>query len=298
MSTTADAAPDHLDTPGTTDSSEHPSAEASSVEREPQSSAPSEPRSDDDLDTELLSDEQVDALKNDPTLIGKAYQRAFTQKTQKLAALRKELEPFKDLIAAYRDDPKATIATLARQAGFEVSTPDEHAATASDPPKSVQELLAESLGPEYEDLSERMGPVLEKAIQAEARRITAPLLEVQTKQLQESALREVNAEMDRFGKSHPDWKTYEAEMNKLGAKVQPSADMDPQVYLEMLYLAVKKDTAIAEATGKALNKMQRSVEGAAREGGTVAANKVSQTLPTAPTFKQAADLAKRGIRLE
>jgi hypothetical protein len=280
---------------------EHPTTPAEDVASEtpstPESAAPSTP-ADSDSEPQLITDEQAEALKDDPIALRKSLQKAFTQKTQQLAAERKEMATYKDLIDAYKADPKATIEALARNAGLEVKSPEETAKPAEDPVEVVRAALAESLGPEYEDLAERLAPALAKAVKAEAERATAPLRSMQEQQLQEAALNEANAEMEHFGKQHPDWKEYEAEMNELGAMLTPKPGMKPQQFLKMLYMTVKGDKAIAEATSKALTKMQRSAEGGAKTTGSVAADKVAMT-PTKPlTFTEAAALAKRGIRVE
>ena len=260
----------------------------------PESAAHADP----DLDTDLISDEHADALKDDPVALRKALQKAFTQKTQKLAKEREELASVRDLVTALRDDPDATITALAKQAGFEITKPSATPEPAEDPVEQVRSALAESLGPEYEDLAERLAPALAKAVKAEAERQAAPLKAVQVQQLQDAALREAEAEMTTFGKAHPDWKAHEAEMNKLGALVTPKPGMDPQQFLEMLYLTVKKDRAVSEATSKALTKMQKSAEAGAKSDGGVSADKVALSPTKNLTFQEAAALAKRGIRVE
>lgn len=273
-----------------------PSPAPADVAPETPSTPPSEVPSD---ETEpLISDEHADTLKDDPVALRRELQKAFTQKTQKLATERKELAAYKDLIDAYKADPKATIEALAKNAGLEVKAPEETSTPAEDPIESVRSALAESLGPEYEDLAERLAPALAKAVKAEAERATAPLRTMQAQQLQEAALNEANAEMEQFGKQHPDWKEYEPEMNALGAMLTPKPGMQPQQFLKMLYMTAKGDKAIAEATAKALTKMQRSAESGAKETGSVAADKVAMTPSKPLTFAEAAAFAKRGIRVE
>ena len=87
-------------------------------------------------------------------------------------------------------------------------------------------------------------------------------------------------------------------MNRLGAMLTPRPGMQPQQFLEMLYLAAKKDKAVSALTTAALRKMQKSAEGGGKESNAVAADKIAAT-PTKPlTFREAAALAQRGIRVE
>lgn len=295
MSSLADTSRDHpvLDAGPASAPADHPDDLAGGV-----APGASEPTADDDLDTELLPTEQTDALKDDPVALKKALHKAFTQKTQKLAAERRQLASYRDLIASLESDPDATIEALAKQAGFEVTKAQATTTKEADAVETIKTVLSESLGPEYEDLAERLAPALTKAVKAEAERAIAPIRSTQEQQLEASMLREANAEMERFGKSHPDWKTYEDEMNRLGNLLQPKPGMDPQAFLDLLYLAAKKDQAIADATGKALTKMQRTAEATVQAGGGVAADKVAMTPAKPLTFKDAAALAKRGIRVE
>src|SRR3990172_11642241 len=70
---------------------------------------------------ELISAEEVATLDDAGKANYKKMQKAFTEKTQKLAAQRKEAEaykPYQELIKAYQTDPTGTIQKLASQHGL------------------------------------------------------------------------------------------------------------------------------------------------------------------------------------
>jgi hypothetical protein len=298
MSSATDTSVDHPPDRPTEDSpADHPPTTTDDVTP---ADAPSDTPSDTDPETQLLTDDQVEALKDDPVKLRKELQRAFTRKTQKLADERRELEPFRDLIAAYREDPAGTIEDLARQSGLEVRKPSPADSPTSDPVADAKKVLLEALGPEYEDLAEKLGPAISKVAQLEAARISQPLQEAQALQLQTAMVREADNEMKTFGDTHPDWKQFEPEMTRLATVIEPKrgAHVDPQEFLDILYTRAKAGKAVADATKKVITKMTKASEASSAEPGAVGADKVALAPNTPPTFRQAAEFARRGQRLE
>jgi hypothetical protein len=300
MSTTAEPLDDQPPLRQETASTpEHPVPAAQDVAETASEPTPaSVAKADAEIDTDLLDDAQVEALKGDPDKLRKELQRAFTKKTQKLAELRKDLEPYRDLIAAMRDDPEATIQALARQAGYDLTKPQETPPTAVDPLTEVKTVLAESLGPEYEDLAERLAPAVMRSAELIAKRTIQPLQEAQQTQLQTQVANEAQSEIAKFAESHPDWQQHEAAMNQLAAVLQPKPGLGTQRYLELLYREVTGDKAVAAKTKQTIARMQRSAEESSAQPSAVGADKVSVSTTGPPTFKQAAEFARRGVRLE
>ena len=262
----------------------------------------------DDLSTQLLSEAEQDAINaiEDPAKREKAFNRAWTQKTQRLATERKALAPLKALKDALDADGPGALRQLAEQYGLEIRDPkDTTAAAASvDLTKTITDLVKGSLGPEYEDLADRLAPAILEAAKAVVADTTKPLQTRQEELVRESALRESTAVLDAFGKTHPDWKQHEPRMLDLSKGLQPGVDaqgkptMSEAQYLDHLYTLATKDRAVGEATKKVITRMQKSADAASKDAGGVTADKVAER-PTGPiSFDEAARLARQGIRLE
>jgi hypothetical protein len=262
----------------------------------------------DDLPTQLLSEAEQDALNaiEDPAKRLKAFNRAWTQKTQRLATERKALAPFKALQESLDADGPGVIRQLAEKYGLEIRDPKDTTATAAaeDVTAKVIAQVKAQLGPDYEDLADRLGPAILDAAKTIVAEQTKPIQVRQEELIKESALRESTAVLESFTKTHPDWKQFEPAMTALSQRLQPSVDAQGRAttteaeYLDMLYTLVTKDRQVGEATKKVVARMEKSAAAATKDAPSVAADKVAQTPPGLLTFRQAAALAEKGIRVE
>lgn len=258
-------------------------------------------------DTELLTAAEQEAVARlDPESRVKAFQKAFTKKTQKLSTERKALSAYKGIIDGLQTDAPGTIRALAAHFGVPIapgSQPaDTTAADAADPTLSIGDEIAqamrESLGPEYEDLADRLAPAILTAAEKVVARRTKPLEDHQAEIVKESAVRETQAVLDAFGKKHPDWQQHEARMTELSARILPGAGVTEAEYLETLYSLATRDKDVGASTKKVIARMQKSAEAASKDAGGITTDKVAERSSGPLSFDEAARLARQGIRVE
>lgn len=263
----------------------------------------------DDLSSQFLSEAEQDAINaiEDPKKREKAFNRAWTQKTQRLANERKALAPLRAFQEALSTDGPGAVRRLAEQFGLEIRDPKAASADSAagvDLTTKITDLVKGSLGPEYEDLADRLAPAILEAAKAVVSETTQPLRAHQEELVRESALRESTAILDAFGKSHPDWKQHEARMFELSKQLQPGVDdtgkpaMSESQYLDLLYTLATKDRAVGEETKRVITRMQKSAGAAAKDAGGVTAEKVAERSSGPISFDEAARLARQGVRLE
>lgn len=252
---------------------------------------------------ELLGQETFDKLKGDPAALHKELNRAATKKFQSLAAERKELEPYKEFISELQSDPVAAITAVAEQLGIKIEKP---AATKGSPEAIAEDIgskivaaITANLGPEYEDLADKIGKGVHEALKLAVPELTKPLKESTDQIIQDSALREANAELEAFTKKHPDWQKHEEAMQAIAAEMPPGKGMTTQKYLENLYFLATRDAQTGEGVKKVITKMQKSAK--ASEGGstTITDDKVTRN-PSGktPTFQEAYQAARAGKTLD
>lgn len=253
----------------------------------------------DDQSVDLIGQEQFDSLKNDPAALRKELNRAATQKFQKLAAERKEMEPYSNFIKELNSDPVAAITAVAQQLGIKIESPSEaktETAVMSLGDK-VTAAVRKSLGPEYEDLADRIGAGVHEALQVAVPEMTKSSQERLDQVVQDSALREAATELETFAKKFPDWKKHEEAMTALSGEMPPGANMTTQKYLENLYYLVTRDGSTGEGVKKVIAKMTKTAQSGSAST-TVADTLVSRSPSRPPTFAEAYDAAKRGERIE
>jgi hypothetical protein len=243
---------------------------------------------------ELLAQGEYDKLKDDPQALRKALNTAFTQKTQALAEQRKALEPYQGLIDRWNTDPQGTVRALAEQAGVRL----EQVETKQEVRDATSEVVAElklDLGPDLEFLADKLGPALERLIAREAGQAISkevePLKQQAQKMQEETVTQQIEANLEMFSDKHPDWRKYEAEMTKIGARFQPVATGKDSwmEYMETLYFLATKDGREGDIAKKTVERMKASAEKSQTSEGGVSGSKVTKAAPKGASFDAAFD---------
>lgn len=256
---------------------------------------------DDDQSVDLIGQDQFDKLKDNPAALRKELNRAATKKFQEISAARKELEPYSNFIKELNTDPVAAITEIAEHLGIKIEGKTASEAKTGTVVESlgdkVTAAVRKSLGPEYEDLADRIGAGVHEALQLAVPELTKSSKEQLDQVIQDSALREANTELENFAKKFPDWKKHEEAMTALSAEMPPGSNMTTQKYLENLYYLVTRDASTGEGVKKVIQKMTKSAQSGA-QGTTVSDDKVSRSPSRPPTFAEAFEAARRGERIE
>lgn len=247
---------------------------------------------------DLIGQERFDALKNDPAALRKELNRAATKKFQQLAKSQEVLRPYVNLIKALDEDPRAAITTMAKQFGIELKEAAKTEEAAQSLDARITESVRAALGEEYGDLADRLGPAIQQVAQMVAEQQGATTRKQLEAVISDSALREANAAIATFEKTHPDYKKHEDAMTELSKKLPPGEEMEEQEYLEILYTLVKRDGATGDGVKKVINKVAKSVENSEKPGSAVSDKHVATTPGKLPTFAEAAAAARRGERFE
>jgi hypothetical protein len=255
--------------------------------------------SSDEGQVELIGQEKWDKLQGDPAALRKELNRAFTQRSQELAATRKKVEPYGKFVEALESDAVGTVTRLAERLGLKIQPSDTKAEVATKArtlEEEVSEIVRTELGPEYEDMSDKLASAIGKATDAVVRSRVESLSSKQEQIISEQAQREAKSALDEFAKAHPDWGKYEDAMTALSQKMLPGEGMTDTEYLENLYLIVTRDRKDGDGVRKVVDRMKASAkEGAAH---TVPGSHVSGSPAKLPTFGEAAAAASRGQRFE
>lgn len=239
---------------------------------------------------ELLTKQEIEALKSNPEALEKAFKGAFTKKTQELAALRKELEPLTQLLQEFKTDPQKTLQLLATQHGMTL-TPAQQQAVATTP--SEQELLQTALETyDPAQISKAIEQITEKKYQALS----------EQNAVQVKAQQAADDTLAKFNQKYPDWKQHEQQISQLAAKFVPAKGADGLEYMEMLYHMATKDKTEAQKTKEVLSRMKASAEKSESPNGGVPTSVVAQRPPKPANlnaaFKNAYEDARRGVRYE
>ena len=270
--------------------------------------------------TDLISESDLKTLQakhvKDPAGFVREVNKIFTQKTQALAADRKTFErvqPFVEVIDAYRDDPEATIAALAEEHGLMLvpkGTAETTQATTTEAAQATGDQIVDAfrdkLGPDLAYLADGLAPAIKDLVdtltKTSVAEATAPLKAQQETLLTKAATEATDGIMKAFGERHPDWTTHEAAMSALAAKIQPNG-MTEAAYLDHLYATVTRDAweqskeqQIAEAVKKAVAKIQKGAESTETRTASTPDTQVTKGPPAgrAATFQEAAAAAMRG----
>lgn len=269
----------------------------------------------------LVSDTEFTALQaqyaNQPERLVKELNRAFTKKTQAIAAERKTFErlrPYEALVDAYEEDPATTLQTLADEHGYDLvprgSAKPTGPAADPTPTKSDVDEFRDVLGPELEYLAEPLAPavttLIDRKVAAALTAALGPVRQQQEALVSHAATEQSAAVMTAFGKQHPDWQAHEPAMLALAQQITPKG-MTELAFLEHLYSVATraawdadKDAKIADGVQKALKRMQRGGDATERPTHATPASDVVKGPPTdrPATFEEAAAAARRGERWE
>jgi len=248
---------------------------------------------------QLLTKEEVAKLTPEQQDTYKRMQASYTQKTQTLAAERKQVEALKGFVAAMEADPIGAIRQLAEANGLKLAdtpkTEQKVETVADDAIAAIQAAVEEGGLIDMQKLAQGIVSIVKKGVAEEVK----PLKQHQDQLLAETAARQTEAVLQTFTKKHPDWQKHDAKMAELGQKLQPTKAMDESEYMEMLYHLATRDIQSAEQTKGVMAKMNKAAAAAETSDSGVQPNRVSQRAPAGEiTMAQALADAKRGIRYE
>ena len=253
---------------------------------------------------ELLTKEEVSKLSASDAATYRKMQKAYTQKTQKLAEDRKKLESRQQIIDAFDADPKGTISRLAQQHGLKLA--EEPPVEAKPEPTVVskatskmEEKLVALLGEDNKDLASGLAKIFEEgaldvaksAVNAEVK----PIKDHQEAALAEAAKTSTESDLKAMDIRHPDWKQHEPKMLEIGRKWTPSAEITSEEYLDTLYALATRDLTETEQTRKVVERINKSVARAEPPDAAVNTNNVTPARPKHPTLDEAFEAAKRGV---
>ncbi len=245
----------------------------------------------------LLPPEEVEKLTGKAKAQYDRMNKAFTTKTQALAATRKEMEQWTGVIEGLKSNPDAVIEQLAKQRGLTISKPQEAA---------IESQAADALAQLPEEWQTFLKPIFEqygKTILASVDGKLKPIEQAHQQIISEATAAETKATIEAFDSKYPGWKKHEAKMTELGGKFIPTAGaMTDFEYMETLYKLATADMKKVDQlkeTVKQINKSAASVEPNAPGVSDV---RVEQTRPanwTSMTDKErmraAYDAAKNGV---
>lgn len=256
---------------------------------------------DDDGEIEVLDQKRFDELKDDPAALLKEINRAATKKFQGISEQRKALEPYADFVRSYQKDPRAAAIELAESLGIEVKRPKSVEASE----KAVESLtdqinakVREALGPEYSDISDKIGKAIHDAASLMVKEAVEPLKKGQETLISESAGREAQNALTVFGKTHPDWKKFDKQMTELATKYKPGEGVSEQDYLDMLYTLASREGKEGDAVKRAAKRMNNSAKKSGKGDRSVSATTVTKSPAGLPTFAESAAAARRGERFD
>lgn len=226
----------------------------------------------------LLTEEQISKLDDAGRKAYKEMQRAWTQKTQSLSALRKQLEQHQDLIEDLRSNPKETLRRLAREQGMDLAEPQKPE-PAEKPEKKLLEGLRERLGPDLEFIADALEPIIQD-LQSTKQDLQSTKTQ-QSEIIMKTALDEAQSVLEDFGKDHPDWKDYEGEMTVLSHKLDPKG-MTETEYLDLLYKVVTSGKEVTKQVGKETKNIVEKMRAAAKAAESPQAGVAESKIQSSP----------------
>ena len=281
------------------ESAEQPTEEVSAPE------ASTQPPAEEDEDEPkkgslLVTPEELKRIKADPALskLHRSLNKGFTEKTQALAAQRKEADQALQLFTALRNDPKGTLEVLNRFAGVQSGAP---AGPDADVQAEMNALFGDDIGP-------KVAQVVQRLVDARTSGLSKTV---------ESTVNDikVSSSLDAlrtFRESHPDLGeviahdadgnpvTVEARMVELTNELEFKQPVDPQTYLARLYRMAKADVDAKTQTAKLAAKIAaktNSSAAASKSPGTTPATQVALSFPTGKgAFQRAFEMALKGQR--
>jgi hypothetical protein len=247
--------------------------------------------------TELISKKQFDALKSDPEKLHKELVKAANKKFREVSDQRKSLQPYSDFIKALDTDPRKAVAALAVQLGMKIEGTESVKEATEDVQAKLTETVKKALGPDFEDLADRLIPAISAVADSMVQKALKPVLDKQDEIIVDAAAKSSEAAMLTFAKTHPGWEKHEEAMVELSKRLPPGEGMSEPDYLDAIYYLVTSDKSEGSAVKKTVDRMKQAARDSNADA-SVSSDKVALRGAKLPTFREAAEAAKRGERLE
>ncbi len=261
-----------------TDDTPKPDAKPS---QQPETPADETPETGETEDALLTPDEVSKLSAADKKLYAKA-QKNYTQKTQKLAAERREFEEQKALherqLAERQAPPVQDTKVIETQATEALATlPEEW----------------QFLKP----LFETYGKQVRDSVLASVKGELEPIKQTHMEQTSRAVAAETNATLEAFTAKHPDWKKYETRMVEEMSYFAPGA-LDDAKAMEKAYRLATADLAEAQRTRTVVDKINKAAENAEPVTQGIDSSRVEHVMPeglneSGKRFRAAAAAAKR-----
>lgn len=262
------------------------------TETEQEAGAEDEP-SEDGGEEDLLDAETLERVKNDPVAYHKELNRAFTRRSQQMA-------PYRDFIKALNTNPRQAAIELAQSLGIEIPTPKPtktEEQVAEDLTTKITNAVKAKLGPDYDDLAEKLGGAIHEAAKLVAEEATAPIRQSQQEIIRDASEREAASALETFGKAHPDWRKHEPRMLELMQQYPANGKVSTGDYLESMYTLATADGKRGDTIKKVVKRMTTSANVESTHG-KVPDHQVSKNPGRPLTFDEAAAMALRGESVE
>lgn len=259
---------------------------------------------DDDGEVELIGKEKYDSLKNDPEKLLAELNRAATKKFQGLSAQRKALAPYAAFINQFESDSTAAVTELARQLGLQIVVPKKGGpeaaeAAAESIADKVTKHFRKVLGPEYEDLADKIAAGVQESVQLMIDEAVTPLKAGQDSLEKDSAAREAGTAIKQFERKYPEWKKHEKSMVRLSKQFPPGEGTTEAEYLEGIYHLATRNAKTGDKVQKTIKKMVNNISKSEGRNRSVSDKNVSKgPAGKLPSFREAAAAADRGERFE
>lgn len=256
-----------------------------------------EPEVSEEEATELIPKKEFDALKSDPVKLNKALVAAANKKFREVAGQRKALKPYSDFIKALDTDPRAAITSLAERLGMKIEGAESVKEVKEDVQAQILASVKTALGPDFEELAERLIPAITAVTDSMVKQALKPVLDKQDTIIIDAAAKSSAANMAVFAKAHPGWEKHEEAMVALSERFPPGEGMDELEYLDSIFFLVTREKSEGGAVKKVVDRMKKAARDSNADA-SVSGDKVALRPGKLPTFTEAAEAAKRGERFE
>lgn len=274
-----------------TQTSEQPTAETPTVEA---------------AEDGLLTQEEVFKLSESDREVYRRMQKAYTQKTQKIAEERKRLEQINQAFEAFQADPQGVLRQWAKHYGVRLAEENETATTQQGQANQIQAFNAtESIrqkmrallpGEENLGLADGMAQIFGDELERALNQHIDPIRKQQEAVMMEAAKASTEADFEALSSRHPDWKQHEAKMVELGKQWTPAPGIPVDKYLDTLYRLATLDENDAARTNRVLERISNAVSSAEpTPNAAVNARTVTPARPQKATLEDAFRAAKQGI---
>lgn len=254
------------------------------------------PQDPDDEAFESLTEKQKQAFRNLPPEVRKANDAYFTRRAQAFSSLEQNAQMGAQLIEAIKRNPRAALLEAAETLGVQL--------VPQAPDAEVQALLSsvENALKDVPEIGGEKAKTIAAALAEAVKLATKPAKDEAAKLVKQTSLTNATSAFTAFAKTHPDWKKYEPQLNKLLDELPRPDGVKWETHLDRLYVIASRGAGIARATKKAVNK---SKEAAARRTGSdrrptsTSSKRVAPAPPSKfPTLEEAAEAASQGIQWE